>query len=76
VVSMNKNANRPVLISSYKAQVQVDQGIPQKTRYTESNRGENGKEPQTHGPRGKFLTRTPMACAVRSRVDKWDLIKL
>jgi hypothetical protein len=24
----------------------------------------------------KFLNRTAMACAVRSRVDKWDLIKL
>jgi hypothetical protein len=24
----------------------------------------------------KFLNRTPMACAVRSRNNKWDLIKL
>jgi hypothetical protein len=24
----------------------------------------------------KFLNRTPMACVVRSRIDKWDLIKL
>jgi hypothetical protein len=24
----------------------------------------------------KFLNRTPIACAVRSRIDKWDLIKL
>ena len=23
-----------------------------------------------------FLNRTAMACAVRSRIDKWDLIKL
>ena len=23
-----------------------------------------------------FLNRTPMTCAVRSRTDKWDLIKL
>jgi hypothetical protein len=23
-----------------------------------------------------FLNRTPMACAVRSRIDKWDFIKL
>jgi hypothetical protein len=28
------------------------------------------------GPGGKFLNRTAMACAVRSRIDKWDLIKL
>jgi hypothetical protein len=24
----------------------------------------------------KFLNRTAMACAVRSRIDTWDLIKL
>jgi hypothetical protein len=24
----------------------------------------------------KFLNRTPMACAVRSGIEKWDLIKL
>jgi hypothetical protein len=23
-----------------------------------------------------FLNRTPMVCAVRSRIDKWDLLKL
>ena len=28
------------------------------------------------GTGGKFLNRTAMACAVRSRIDKWDLIKL
>ena len=27
------------------------------------------------GTGGKFLNRTAMACAVRSRIDKWDLIK-
>ena len=25
---------------------------------------------------GKFLNRTTMACAVRSKINKWDLIKL
>jgi hypothetical protein len=28
------------------------------------------------GTGGKFLNRTAMTCAVRSRIDKWDLIKL
>jgi hypothetical protein len=28
------------------------------------------------GTGGKFLNTTPMACTVRSRIDKWDLIKL
>jgi hypothetical protein len=55
----------------------VDQGPPHKTRYTESNRKENGEEPRTHWHRGKFvLYRTPMAQALRSTIDKWDLMKL
>jgi hypothetical protein len=28
------------------------------------------------GTGGKFLNRTAMPCAVRSRIDKWDFIKL
>ena len=28
------------------------------------------------GTGGNFLNRTPMAYALRSRIDKWDLIKL
>jgi hypothetical protein len=28
------------------------------------------------GTGGKFLTRTPTACAARSRIDKWDRRKL
>jgi hypothetical protein len=28
------------------------------------------------GTGGKFLKRTPMPCVLRSRIDKWDLIKM
>ena len=45
----------------------MDQGTPHKTRDTETYRGESREKP---------LNRTPMAFAVRSRIDKWDLIKL
>jgi hypothetical protein len=41
------------LISLYKAQVQVDQGPPHKTRYIENNRGEGREKPGTHGHSGK-----------------------
>ena len=44
----------PILISLYKAQVQVDQGPPHKTRYIETYRGESGEEPRTHGHKGKI----------------------
>jgi hypothetical protein len=35
-----------------------------------------GKSLKDMGTGDKFLNRTAMACAVRSRIDKWDLIKL
>ena len=44
------------------------QGPTHKTRYTESNRRERGEESGAHGHRGAY--------ALRSRIDKWDLIKL
>jgi hypothetical protein len=54
-----------------------------KARYNESNRREIGKDPPIHwnkvggsGGGGNFLNRTPMAQALRSRIDKWDLMKL
>jgi hypothetical protein len=48
----------------------------QQTRYTETNRRESRGKSQTHRHREKFLNRTPIAYAVRSRIDKQDLIKL
>ena len=35
-----------------------------------------GKSFEDMGTAGRFLNRTPMACAIRSRIYKWDLIKL
>jgi hypothetical protein len=35
-----------------------------------------GKNLEDMGTGGKFLNRTAMACAVRSSIDIWDLIKL
>jgi hypothetical protein len=54
----------------------MDQRTPHKTRDTEIYRGESGEKPQRYGHRKKFLNRTAMACSERSRIDKWDLIKL
>jgi hypothetical protein len=57
----------------------VDQRPPYTTSYTEANRRESGKEPQTHGHRGNFSEQKkpfPMVYALRSTINKWDLIKL
>jgi hypothetical protein len=35
-----------------------------------------GKSLEDIGTGEKILNRTPMACVLRSRIDKWDLIKL
>ena len=35
-----------------------------------------GKSLKDMGTGAIFLARTPMACAVRSRIGKWDFIKL
>jgi hypothetical protein len=34
-----------------------------------------GESLKDMGTRGKFLNRREMACAVRLRIDKWDLMK-
>jgi hypothetical protein len=54
----------------------MDQGTPYKTIDTKTDREEMVKSLKDMGTGGKFLNRTPRACAVRSRIDKWDLIKL
>jgi hypothetical protein len=54
----------------------VDQGHPHKTKYTESNRRESGEELWNMNTGENFLNRTPQAYALRSRIDKWDLVKL
>ena len=54
----------------------MNQGTPHKIRDSETYRGESGEKPQRYGHRGKkFLNRTAMACAVKSGINKWDLIK-
>jgi hypothetical protein len=35
-----------------------------------------GKSLEHMGTREIFLNRTPMTCALKSTIDKWDLIKL
>jgi hypothetical protein len=55
----------------------VDQGTPHKTRDTKTYRGERRVgEASNMGTGEKLLNRTAMACAVRSRINKRDLIKL
>jgi hypothetical protein len=60
----------------YKAQSQVEQSPPHKTRNTKYNRREIGKEPRTYLKEENFLNKTPMAQALRSTIHKWNFIKL
>jgi hypothetical protein len=53
----------------------VDQGTSHKTETLKLIEEKVGKSLEDMGTGEKFLNRTPMACAVRSKIDKWDLIK-
>jgi hypothetical protein len=46
---------------------------PERVKLIEEKVGESLKG---MGTEENFLNRTAMACAVRSRIDKWDLMKL
>jgi len=50
----------------------VDQGPPHQTRYTQTNKRKNEEESQSDGHWGNF----PMDYALRSRIAKWNFIKL
>jgi hypothetical protein len=54
----------------------VDQRTPHKTRDTEIYKGESGESSKIWEQGKKSQNRTTMAGAVRSRINKWDLIKL
>jgi hypothetical protein len=54
----------------------VDKGTPHKTRHSENYRGESGKKHRRYGHGGKIHKQNSNAFAARSRIDKWELIKL
>jgi hypothetical protein len=54
----------------------VDQRTPHKTRDTDLIQEKVGKSLKDLGTREIFLNNTAMACAVKSRIDKWKLMKL
>jgi phage terminase small subunit len=59
----------------------VDQGTPQKLKKKKTQtlkliEEKVGKSLEDMGAGEIFLNRIAMACAVRSRINKWDLIKL
>ena len=72
---MQKNANRYIIITLHKTQVQVDHRPQHKTRYTKSNRKESGNCLECVGTGDKLLSRTPVAQALRLTIDKCDLMK-
>jgi hypothetical protein len=47
-----------------------------KPEHNETNRTESGEDPQAHGNGENFLNKTPMTYALKSRINKWGLLKL
>ena len=54
----------------------MDQGPPHKTNTLKLIEKKLGKTLEDMGTGEKFLNRMPRAYALRSRIDKWELIKL
>ena len=54
----------------------MDQGIPHKTRDSETYRGESGEKFRRYGHRRKIPEQNSNGLCVKSRINKWDLIKL
>jgi hypothetical protein len=54
----------------------VNQGTLHKTRDSETYKGEVRKSLKDMGTEEKILNRRPMGCAVKSRINKWNLIEL
>ena len=67
---MKKNANQCILIYFYKAQVQVDPGLPQKLDTLKLIEKKWGRASKHMVTRENFLNSTPVAYAVRSKIDK------
>ena len=74
--SMYKDANSSHSYHLVQASFQVDLVTLHKIGYTQTNRRKVGKSLKHMGTGENFLYRTPMTYALRSRIDKWDLIKL
>lgn len=68
---MQKNVNRPILITRPKTQ---DLNIKPDTLNLAEQKV--GSSPEHIGTGDNFLNSTPMAQALRSTIDKWDFIKL
>jgi hypothetical protein len=66
----------PFFISLYKAQSKWIKELYIKPEILKFIEDKVRKSLEVMGTGEKFLNRTAMACAARSRIDKWDLIKL
>ena len=70
-ILQKKDVNWSILISLYQGQVQEDQGLLLKTRYTQSSRRKSGEEPGTHGHRGKSPEQNTNSLC--SKIKNWQI---
>ena len=76
VVIMCKNVNCPFLSPYTKVKSKWIKELHIKPETLKRIEEKVGKSLKDMGTGEIFLNRTTMVCAVRSRIDKWDLIKL
>lgn len=73
---MHKNPKRSTLNTLHKTQIQTDRRPQHKTRYTESRRREFGESLELISTGKDFLKRSPLLQALRSTINKQDLVEL
>ena len=73
---MQKDAHRSILISLYQAHSKWIKDLHIKPDTLKLIEKKLGKTLEDMCTGEKFLNRTPIAYTLRSRIDKWDLIKL
>jgi hypothetical protein len=73
---MQKNVNDPFLSPCTKLKSKWIKELHIKLETLKLIEEKVGKRLEDMGPGEIFLNRIPMAFAVRSKIDKWDLIKL
>ena len=75
-LSMQKNENDPFLSPCTKLKCKWIKDLHIKPDTLKLLEEKVGKTLEHIGTGGNFLNRTPMACALRSKINKWDLMRL
>ena len=73
---MQHNANRSISTTIPKTQIQIDQRPQYETNHIEFHTREVGSTLELFDTRDDSLNITPVTHTLRTKINKWDLLKL